>query len=534
MDNNNNILTVTEKIEKIYKKITFFSKYGFDVWISIMIIIIFFVLVSYFNIINHIQPIRKNWVNERCKPEVMPFAGIINPSNSKSTSGLEFTQKNFADCQQNVLDEITSEILNPFNNQLGLLGVIQMINSTAINDIRGIVSVVRDKIGEISKTVFAIIAMGTVPVQKTTSNISDMTSKTMGVLSVLLNVAFGTYDLIVTSFLMMDKGLIRGLEILAAMIAAAWIMPWTWGAAAAGVVFMCAVLVFVVPTHIFMNNILNVSIGDTPGVPGKPACFTGDTKIKMRDGSIKEIKDIEVNDVLIDNSTVTSTLKLSSKDQEMYQLFDMRISGKHRIFDEEVGWISIDNHPQNILIEDFREPYLYCLNTNTKILNINNHIFLDWDDLDELNLMDIRVMCVNNGLIPKKFERDDIHKYLDCGLVGETMIELEDGQSVFIKDVEVNDVLRFGEQVQGIVKTKADDMFYLRDFKNENLKGSGNISINDPEIGVINTSYLTSGTPIYPDYIYNLITDTGFYHVNGVRIGDYNSGLDQFLHYSWN
>lgn len=534
MENNNNILNVTEKIEKIYKKITYFSKYGFDVWISIMIVLIFLILVSYFNIINHIQPIRKNWVTERCKPEVMPFAGIINPSNSKSTSGLEFTQKNFVDCQQNVLDEITGEILSPFNNQLGLLGVIQMINSTAINDVRGIISVIRDKIGEISKTAFAIIAMGTIPVQKTTTNISDMSSKTMGILSALLNVVFGTYDLIVTSFLMMDKGLIRGLEILAGMIAAAWIMPWTWGVAAAGVVFMCAVLVFVVPTHIFMNDILNVSTGSTPGVPGKPACFTGDTKIKMRDGSIKEIKDIEVNDVLIDNSTVTSTLKLSSKDQEMYQLFDMRISGKHRIFDEEVGWISIDNHPQNILIEDFREPYLYCLNTNTKILNINNHIFLDWDDLDELNLMDIRVMCVNNGLIPKKFERDDIHKYLDCGLVGETMIELEDGQSVFIKDVEVNDVLRFGEQVQGIVKTKADDMFYLRDFKNENLKGSGNVSINDPEIGVINTSYLTSGTPIYPDYIYNLITDTGFYHVNGVRIGDYNSGLDQFLHYSWN
>lgn len=534
MNNNNNILTVTEKIEKIYEKITYFSKYGFDVWISIMIVLIFLILVSYFNIINHIQPIRKNWITERCKPEVMPFAGIINPSNSKSTSGLEFTQKNFVDCQQNVLDKITGEILSPFNDQLGLLGVAQMINSTAINDIRGIISVVRDKIGEISKSIFAIIAMGTVPVQKTTTNVSDMTSKTMGILSVLLNVVFGTYDIIVTSFLMMDKGLIRGLEILAGMIAVAWIMPWTWGVAVAGVVFMCVVLVFVVPTHIFMNDILNVSTGSTPGVPAKPACFTGDTKVKMSDGTMKEIKDINVNDVLIDKSVVTSRLKLSSKDQEMYQLFDMRISGKHRIFDEELGWISIDKHPKNIPIEDFREPYLYCLNTNTKVLNINNHVFLDWDDLDELNLMDIRIMCVNNGLIPKKFERDDIHKYLDCGLVGETMIELEDGQSVSIKDVDVNDVLRFGEQVQGIVKIKADDMFYLRDFKNENLKGSGNISINDPELGIINTSYLTSGEPIYPDYIYNLITDTEFYHVNGVRIGDYNSGLDQYLHYSWN
>ena len=41
-------------------------------------------------------------------------------------------------------------------------------------------------------------------------------------------------------------------------------------------------------------------------------------------------------------------------DQEMYELFDIRISGKHRIFDEEVGWISIDKHPKNIPIEDFK------------------------------------------------------------------------------------------------------------------------------------------------------------------------------------
>ena len=275
MDNTDNLLNVTEKIEKIYKKITYISKYGIDVWISIMIVLIFFILVSYFNLINHIQPIRRNWITERCKPEVMPFAGIINPSNSKSTSGLEFTQKNFVDCQKNVLDKVTTDILSPFHDQLGILGTIQMINSTAINDIRGIVNVVRDKIGEISKTAFAIIAMGTVPIQKTTTNVSDMTSKTMGILSAVLNVVFGAYDLIVTSFLMMDEGLMRGLETLVGMIVVAWIMPWTWGVAAAGVVFMCVILVFVVPTHIFMNDVLNVSTGSTPGVPGKPACFTG-------------------------------------------------------------------------------------------------------------------------------------------------------------------------------------------------------------------------------------------------------------------
>ena len=531
--NNNNVLNVTEKIEKIYKKITYFSKYGFDVWISIMIVLIFFILVSYFNLINHIQPIRKNWIEERCKPQVMPFAGIINPSNSKSTSGLEFTQKNFVDCQQNVLDEVTHSILSPFNDQMGIIGAIQMINSTAINDIRGVVNVVRNNISEISKTVFSILAMGTIPIQKVATNISDMGGKTMGIFTAILSIVFTTYDLIITSFQIMDEGLMRGLEVLAGMIVIAWLMPWTWGVALAGTIFMAVVLTFVIPTHIFMNDVLNVSTGKSPDVPSNK-CFTGDTKVKLRDGSIKEIKDVEVNDVLIDNTVVTSMFKLSSKGQDMYELFNMRISGKHRVFHEDMGWVSVEKHPQNILIEDFREPYLYCLNTNTKLLNINNHIFLDWDDLDELNLMDIRVMCVNNGLIPKKFEKYDIHKYLDCGLVEETMIELEDGQSISIKDVEVNDVLRFGEQVEGVVKIKADDMFYLRDFKDENLKGSGNILINDPELGIVNTSYLKSGIPIYPEYIYNLITNTGFYHVNGIRIGDYNTGLDQYLHYSWN
>ena len=49
------------------------------------------------------------------------------------------------------------------------------------------------------------------------------------------------------------------------------------------------------------------------------------------------------------------------------------------------------------------------------------------------------------------------------------MIELEDGRSVTISDVCVNDILRFGEKVIGVVKIDATELETIKEFTiNEN------------------------------------------------------------------
>ena len=52
----------------------------------------------------------------------------------------------------------------------------------------------------------------------------------------------------------------------------------------------------------------------------------------------------------------------------------------------------------------------------------------------------------------------NIHSYLDGGFVKDTQIEVEDGNSVSIQDIEVDDVLHNGEIVTGIVEIDATNL----------------------------------------------------------------------------
>ena len=78
-------------INKIYNKAGFLEKYGGSLWLTIILIIVFFVAISYFNVMNNIQPIKADWLNQRCSPSVMPFAGIINKPDNQSA--FEFTSQ---------------------------------------------------------------------------------------------------------------------------------------------------------------------------------------------------------------------------------------------------------------------------------------------------------------------------------------------------------------------------------------------------------------------------------------------------------
>ena len=83
MNMNNNISNV---INKLYSKAGFLEKYGGSLWTTFIISLIFFIAISYYFVYNNIEPIKADWVNQRCKPNVMPFAGLINPPDPKIMS----------------------------------------------------------------------------------------------------------------------------------------------------------------------------------------------------------------------------------------------------------------------------------------------------------------------------------------------------------------------------------------------------------------------------------------------------------------
>ena len=69
--------TFSEYFNTIYKKTTYLDKYGGSTIVTALFLFTFFIIMSYYYIEANIQPIRQNWVNERCKPQIIPFATLL-------------------------------------------------------------------------------------------------------------------------------------------------------------------------------------------------------------------------------------------------------------------------------------------------------------------------------------------------------------------------------------------------------------------------------------------------------------------------
>ena len=104
--------TFSDHFNKIYKQTKYLDKYGGSLFATILTIIFFFLLFSYYYIQSRIEPIKQDWANQRCSPPVMAFAGIINKPPNKSI--IDFTSENFAQCTTHILSGIVSYFVAPY------------------------------------------------------------------------------------------------------------------------------------------------------------------------------------------------------------------------------------------------------------------------------------------------------------------------------------------------------------------------------------------------------------------------------------
>ena len=99
------------KIGKLYENMTYFSQYGFSVFLFIFItLIVFLICIFYYSMVKA-ESIRADWKNQRCHPFIIPFAGFINKPDNMSA--VEFTKQNFDYCNQMILKSEAGELLEP-------------------------------------------------------------------------------------------------------------------------------------------------------------------------------------------------------------------------------------------------------------------------------------------------------------------------------------------------------------------------------------------------------------------------------------
>ena len=498
------------KITKMYEKLTYFDQYGASLILFIVITIILFILISYFHTMINIQPIIDDWPNQRCKPNIIPFAGFItHPDDVTST---EYTYQNFTYCTQNILSNITGFSVEPLTYIMNILQRLANYIKESIQNIRAMFDKIRTFFQTISEEIMGRIMNIMIPLQQIIISIKDLIGKIQGSMTAALFTLLGSYYTLKSLLGAIAQFIIIILITLAILIAVFWIVPFTWGAAVANTVIFIAIAIPMAIILAFMVDVLKVN----PGLKiPKVKCFDKDTLIKMNNGMLSKIMNINVGDVLADDNVVTAKIKVATKGSQMYILNNIFVSDSH-IVKYNDKWIPVSKHPNAIKYDTYKEPFLYCLNTSKKFIEINNEIFTDWDEIYDDSLDKI----LKNSLIQIN-NCSDIHKYLEYGFNQETKIALKNKNCVQINEICVNDILENGEEVYGIVEINGIDLpkNYLYNLgENNYVEGFAPILNQESElISNINNK------------LYNLLTDKGIFKVKNVFVKDYNAGIDRFL-----
>jgi len=472
------------------------------------------------------EPIRQNWAEERCKPVVMAFAGIIKePDLPKGTSKMQFTGDNFIQCTNNILSNIVGYFVKPFYYIAEML--IDSIKNLGISldFVRIVLAYLKGKLNEILSYIFARLYNVIVPIQKILIKFKDLLNKISAAVVAGLYTVYGLY-LAMKSFIGAFLTVcIMALIIFLAAIVLLWILPFTWPAAAAGTAFFSVLSILVAITASWMQHILDISSRKIPNRSARK-CFDKNTIIKTKNGNIK-IQNIKSGTILENGDRITSIFKLSTHGITMYNLNGIIVSGCHKVYNSKMGWIDVKEHQLSKKLDDYRENTIYCLNTENKRIHINEFAFLDWDELEPIDIIKLK----NLKYLSQNSSLTDIHKNLESGLDGNILIELKNNQSIKLKDIQLNDKLLCNEIVIGLVEVDTKNIKNVKKytFNNFTIKGGTNIHINDADLGIFNTLNISGENIDKPNKLYHLITDTGYFTVHGIRLRDYNSAIENIL-----
>jgi len=479
------------KINNLYDNLSYLDIYGSSVLIFILLTIIIFLIHSYCIVMINANSIKADWVNQRCNPKVIPFAGFINKPENKTV--FDFTEENFNYCVQDILTNIVGYALQPITYLTNFLTTIFQDIQNSINTIRDFLANLRTKFSTIAQEILSRILNFLIPIQQIVIALKDSLNKVQSILTAGLYTSLGTYYTLQSFLGAIAQLIIEILIALAIIVVGLWILPFTWPTAAAMTAIFISISIPLTIIVLFMNDVLHVKSASIPGVP---SCFDKNTLIKMNNNTFKKISDIEVGDLLENNNKVTSKMKLNSEFSIMYNLNNIIVSGTHRIKYNN-SFIFVNQHPEIKIIHNYKESYLYCLNTTLKTIKINNYVFTDWDELYDEKLNKILNISLNNNFKIKT--KENIHKYLDFGFIGSTPIQLSNEEIKSIQNIEIGDDI------------KNNVVYGLIEIDNTNLEHFDYLGLNKPK------------------KIYHLLTYSSKFIVNSKEVNDYNNIIDFYL-----
>jgi hypothetical protein len=554
-----------KKIQKLYDNLTYFDTYAGSFILFIIITIVLFIIVSYCYVSSHISNIRKNWIAERCKPYIIPFAGMINKPENMTAE--EYTDQNFNYCAQSILKVVTGFAVEPFEFISAAIVTTANLIVEGLQGIREAIYDYRENLIKIAEKILNQIMNLTTSLQVIIVEFGDVIARVQGTMIAGLYTTIGTFmtfqvflDIVAygcaVTMIIISVVMVVMVPMIISFYLAIVTIPLAMTLTEIFLSFLVLYIGLMIPLGVTLG-ILEDDLGATidwqlppppPAPPSAPSsCFDKNTMIEMNDGTKKRIFDIQVGDRLINNNMVTAKLELSASDSQMYILNDITVSGTHSIKINN-KWIKINCYNEAKKINNYTEKYIYCLNTEQKEILINGCVFYDWDEINEDDIETIKIIHNTNKYNTNKerinndnrdqFEYKNIHKYFDGGFIGDTKIKLINGCVKDMRDIEIDDILEKGEKVYGVVeidgKQLSNQYIYNLGNYNREIIGGPNLNLCDINVKFTTTLNLNGSNSNLEfngkqDKLYHLLTDKKTFYVNGLRFYDYNTSIEILL-----
>jgi len=233
-------------------------------------------------------------------------------------------EENFTYCIQSMQTNFMGYLLQPLTFITGSLTTMMGGFMGDIQNIRAMFNKIRTFFSSIIESIFGVFLNLVIEFQRITIGIKDLIGKTIGIMVSLMYVMDGSIKT--------------------------------------------------------MNSTWNGPPGQMVRALGK--CFYPFTKIKLKNGEVKHMKEINLGDVLEDGSIVEAVLKISNKKEQIpfYSIGNTLVTGSHLVFDKEKNvFVKVENYSKAKLTDKIYDVFS-CLITDTHRIPIAGEIFWDWED----------------------------------------------------------------------------------------------------------------------------------------------------------
>ena len=189
----NNIpnVNVEKKINEMYDKAKYLDKYGGSYYGTWLLLIVFVFVIGYLMVQINLQPLKKNFPQNKCNPAYIPIAGLIaKPPNQ---TAMEFTASNFSMCINQVLTMIVHNYTKPVNTIVNMITAVFKALMKAIAVIKKNVYRIKNILNELMNLIMSRVIAAVLPFLKIIIKLKDLFGKMGAMMNAMLNMMIGLY-----------------------------------------------------------------------------------------------------------------------------------------------------------------------------------------------------------------------------------------------------------------------------------------------------------------------------------------------------